>query len=450
MQLPEHLVDQLRLRARHRLPVLGFLFGHALDKLLDVFVHGETVALRRGTTTALEHAERHCGLPNTDELVILDVVVLAQDVPGLTNSHGLAQTSKHLCQSQFMMRTQQPVGGRLDRVVLDLSSLGPVKDVELELPNVFDGFNGHRAETHLTTIADLAHLRFLRLIARQEHELTGLLPYTQAVHLDAENEIPIERRQRLAVHAGEPEPAETQLDLFRGQGELILDAIRKLDLDRMTPLGQPAKPRYELQVSLGHSVQDTRVAGGGGVCAGEDAERGARVLLREVGPAQVQPRLTVAGLLVGEVVDLTLAELAALRDTPVGADELRRAKDHLKGSLMLSLESTSSRMSHLARQEMYRDSTFGLDEMLNAIEQVSAEDVLRLADRFFSNGSLAVTVGVYTNNTPSGAFRSFGALQSQFATESHLDICAEKLGLDRTSIHRKMKQLGIAGEGGKK
>jgi nicotinate dehydrogenase large molybdopterin subunit len=46
------------------------------------------------------------------------------------------------------------------------------------------------------------------------------------------------------------------------------------------------------------------------------------------------------------------------------------------------------------------------------------------------------TYGVYTNNTPSGAFRSFGSLQSQFATESHLDICAEKLGLDPFEIRR--------------
>lgn len=46
------------------------------------------------------------------------------------------------------------------------------------------------------------------------------------------------------------------------------------------------------------------------------------------------------------------------------------------------------------------------------------------------------TYGIYTNNTPSGAFRSFGALQTQFATESHLDICAEKLGLDPFEIRR--------------
>jgi CO/xanthine dehydrogenase Mo-binding subunit/aerobic-type carbon monoxide dehydrogenase small subunit (CoxS/CutS family) len=46
------------------------------------------------------------------------------------------------------------------------------------------------------------------------------------------------------------------------------------------------------------------------------------------------------------------------------------------------------------------------------------------------------TLGIYTNNTPSGAFRSFGALQTAFATESHLDICAERLGLDPFLIRR--------------
>lgn len=46
------------------------------------------------------------------------------------------------------------------------------------------------------------------------------------------------------------------------------------------------------------------------------------------------------------------------------------------------------------------------------------------------------TFGVYTNNTPGGAFRTFGAMQAQFATESHLDICAGRLGLDPFEIRR--------------
>jgi predicted Zn-dependent peptidase len=41
---------------------------------------------------------------------------------------------------------------------------------------------------------------------------------------------------------------------------------------------------------------------------------------------------------------------------------------------------------------MYRDQTTGLDEMLASIEKVTADDVLQLADKFFTNGSLAVTV----------------------------------------------------------
>jgi len=95
---------------------------------------------------------------------------------------------------------------------------------------------------------------------------------------------------------------------------------------------------------------------------------------------------------VAELIDVVVAEIRQMKAGGLLPVELRRAKDHLKGSLMLGLESTSSRMSHLARQEMYRDQMTGLDEMLASIEKVTEADVLRLADRFFTNGSLAVTV----------------------------------------------------------
>jgi predicted Zn-dependent peptidase len=95
---------------------------------------------------------------------------------------------------------------------------------------------------------------------------------------------------------------------------------------------------------------------------------------------------------VSEVVDLTLAELRHLREALVPPDELRRAKDHLKGSLMLGLESTSSRMSHLARQILYFGRHFSLDDMLASIERVSADDVRRLAGELFQNKALGATV----------------------------------------------------------
>ena len=95
---------------------------------------------------------------------------------------------------------------------------------------------------------------------------------------------------------------------------------------------------------------------------------------------------------VGEVIDLCVDELKTIKRTPVPDSELRRAKDHLKGSLMLSLENTSSRMSHLARQEIYFDRHFGLDETLAGVEAVSTGDLQRVASDLFSNGSLAATI----------------------------------------------------------
>jgi len=95
---------------------------------------------------------------------------------------------------------------------------------------------------------------------------------------------------------------------------------------------------------------------------------------------------------VGEVIDLVVEELRGVRQSAVPEAELQRAKDHLKGSLMLSLENTASRMSHLARQEIYFDRQFGLDETLQGIERVTVDDVQRVAVDLFRNGSLAATV----------------------------------------------------------
>jgi predicted Zn-dependent peptidase len=81
-----------------------------------------------------------------------------------------------------------------------------------------------------------------------------------------------------------------------------------------------------------------------------------------------------------------------LEDQPVPEEELRRSKDQLKGSLMLSLESSTARMSNLARQEMYFDHFYGLDELIQKIESVTTEEVKELANQFFRTESIAVTV----------------------------------------------------------
>jgi len=95
---------------------------------------------------------------------------------------------------------------------------------------------------------------------------------------------------------------------------------------------------------------------------------------------------------VGKVLDLTVAEFRAMKNSPVPEEELRRAKNHLKGSLMLSLESTSARMSNLARQELYFHRFSSLDEILASIEAVTASQVQDLARAFFQPERIAVTV----------------------------------------------------------
>jgi len=95
---------------------------------------------------------------------------------------------------------------------------------------------------------------------------------------------------------------------------------------------------------------------------------------------------------VGKVLDMTIAEFRAMKESPVTEEELLRAKNHLKGSLMLSLESTSSRMSDLARQELYFQRFYSLDEILASIEAVTREEVQSLAREFFKPERIAVTV----------------------------------------------------------
>jgi predicted Zn-dependent peptidase len=92
-----------------------------------------------------------------------------------------------------------------------------------------------------------------------------------------------------------------------------------------------------------------------------------------------------------KVVQSVVSEFRKLKTEPVLEEELRRAKAQLKGSLMLSLESSTARMSNLARQEMYFERYYDLDELIERIEAVTAEDLTGLANEFFKTESVAVT-----------------------------------------------------------
>ena len=85
-------------------------------------------------------------------------------------------------------------------------------------------------------------------------------------------------------------------------------------------------------------------------------------------------------------------ELRRMKHEPVSEAEPRRAKDHLKGSLVLSLESSGARMSNLARQEMYFGRFFTVEELQASVEAVTREDIQRIAQEFFHTEKIAATV----------------------------------------------------------
>ena len=93
-----------------------------------------------------------------------------------------------------------------------------------------------------------------------------------------------------------------------------------------------------------------------------------------------------------EVLALTLAECAHIKREPVTPDELDRAKNQIKGNMVLGLESSSSRMSSLARQQMYWGRFFSLDEITAEIDRVSAGDLQRLANDLLRPEALALTL----------------------------------------------------------
>lgn len=133
-------------------------------------------------------------------------------------------------------------------------------------------------------------------------------------------------------------------------------------------LFQKIRERQGLVYSVFSELTPYRDAGGLLVCAGTS-------------PASVP-----------KVIASVMEEFRDLKENPANAEDLQRAKDQLKGSIVLGLESTASRMSNLARQEMYFGRFVSLDEMIQKIEAVTVEDLTAIAREFFRTERIALTV----------------------------------------------------------
>lgn len=94
---------------------------------------------------------------------------------------------------------------------------------------------------------------------------------------------------------------------------------------------------------------------------------------------------------VERVLDLVQREIRRMAANAITRDELKRTKDQMKGSLMLSLESSHSRMNKLAKDEMIKGKHTTLDEMTRAIDAVTFKQIERVAQEILDEESMSIT-----------------------------------------------------------
>ncbi|MFA5839605.1 MAG: pitrilysin family protein [Candidatus Margulisiibacteriota bacterium] len=93
-----------------------------------------------------------------------------------------------------------------------------------------------------------------------------------------------------------------------------------------------------------------------------------------------------------QVIELILNELGKLKKEGISVAELEKARENLKGSLVLGLESTSSRMSWLAKSQLYHQRIQTIDEVFEKVDKVTNDDIVRMANDYFKNEYLTLAV----------------------------------------------------------
>lgn len=93
-----------------------------------------------------------------------------------------------------------------------------------------------------------------------------------------------------------------------------------------------------------------------------------------------------------EVLRLIAREMKRLKEEPIDDSELKNAKEHLKGGLYLATESTSNQMTRLAHNEINFGRHIPLQELVDEIEKVTAEDILNLAQDTFQDSAVSLAL----------------------------------------------------------
>ncbi len=102
--------------------------------------------------------------------------------------------------------------------------------------------------------------------------------------------------------------------------------------------------------------------------------------------------------MVDRALSIVLKEFKKLREIKISEKELKKAKESIKGNLILSLENTSNRMIRMAQSELYYNKIKSVDEILKEIDSVTAEDILDISNELLQEDSF-IKVIIKSKNT---------------------------------------------------
>jgi predicted Zn-dependent peptidase len=91
-----------------------------------------------------------------------------------------------------------------------------------------------------------------------------------------------------------------------------------------------------------------------------------------------------------EVVDLVKAEFAKMADCDITQAELSRAKNQIKGAMVMSQESMSSRMTRMGKSELVHDRVIPIDEITEKVHAITLDDIHEVAKSLFGHGEFAM------------------------------------------------------------
>ena len=200
--------------------------------------------------------------------------------------------------------------------------------------------------------------------------------------------------QHFATLIGTP-PARQIVPVPGGQG----DCVKTKDIEQVhLCLGVPGLSRKDEDKYVLH-VLDTALGGGMSSRLFQSLREEKGLVYSTYSYHNCYEDVGIAGIYAGtnpdnaaQVMDLIKLECERVVAAGLLPDELARAKEQMKGSLLLSLESMATRMSRLAKAELYDEGLLQPEEIVAKIDAIGQEDVQRVAKRLFGGTAFSLAL----------------------------------------------------------